>query len=290
MRLFGKLMGVAIVACIGAGCQDVDDGRLEGGPVRSGATVQLALSGADFSGHSVQVVGRRVDGSNNLRPADTQYRCDNAFDHCFDLAGTAPTLTIPGLCASTDYPQNGYWTFDYALHTGPCAAGHATGERLNDADSAADRYNLQCYDSADLYTRSYANQSWQETLLPGTNENSVVCMTTNASNTVGFSSCSVEREGTGELVLDCGCTPVADSCECDALSDGAAGNLQSNGAGRCVLDPDADVPCSVVCCATGLTACTGRCVDTTSSTTSCGSCGNVCAGATPRCVSGSCVP
>ena len=289
MRWFGKVLGVAIVAGMAGACQG-PQGEPPDTSGHDGATVRLALSGADFSGHSVQVVGRRVDAAGQLRPADSQYRCDNSFDRCFDLSGSAPTLNIPGLCASTDFPQNGYWTFEYALHTGPCAGGRASGERLNDDDSATDRYNLQCYDSDDLYTRSHANQSWQETLQPGPNENSVVCMTTNASNTVEFSSCSVEHEGAGELVLDCGCTPVADTCQCDALADGASGNLQSNADGRCVIDPDAAAPCSIVCCATGLTACEGRCVDLGSSADACGTCGNVCGGATPRCVGGTCVP
>ena len=166
MRWFGKVLGVAIVAGMAGACQG-PQGEPPDTSGHDGATVRLALSGADFSGHSVQVVGRRVDAAGQLRPADSQYRCDNSFDRCFDLSGSAPTLNIPGLCASTDFPQNGYWTFEYALHTGPCAGGRASGERLNDDDSATDRYNLQCYDSDDLYTRSPANQSWQETLQPG---------------------------------------------------------------------------------------------------------------------------
>jgi hypothetical protein len=280
-------MGVACAAgMVAVACGSAGGGA--GGPaVSDNGTMNLALSGGDFTGNSVRIVGTRVNALGAASPADSKYRCNSMFDTCFDLSGSSPVVTVEGLCPSKNFPQNGYWTFDYEVYSAGCVAGAPTGTRLNDSNTVTNPYNFQCYDSRDLFSQDYANQTHQVTVLPGPNDASVACLTTNGKQGFAFTSCAIEAQSSSALVLDCGCSYLGSACSCAALS---GTNLQNDASATCVIDASAPLQCAVVCCATGLHACSGSCVNFTSDPSHCGNCTTVCSGATPNCVSGVCAP
>ncbi len=261
-------------------------GDPSGGVKAKDGTVRLSLSGGDFTGNSVEIIGTRVDSNGDPLPADSKYRCINSFDECFDLSGTNPTVSTDGLCPSEDVPKNGYWTFQYLVYDGPCSGGHGSGTLLNDTGNPN---NFTCYDSHDVFAQLHPNETYQETIEKGINDNSIACLTENATKYFDFTSCAITSQSSSELILDCGCTYESLTCICASLSDGIDGNLQNDGAGVCTIDPDAPNPCDIVCCATGLTDCSGACVDTDTDSDNCGTCGNACT-VGQTCVAGVCTP
>jgi hypothetical protein len=282
MRVCGGLLvaGLAAGACGGT---DTDGA----GPVSDNGTMNLALSGGDFTGNSVRIVGTRVNGAGLASPADSKYRCDSAFDACFDLTGSNPAVSVDGLCPSKNFPQNGYWTFRYEVYSSGCVGGAPTGTLLNDPDTATNPYNFECYDSRDLFRQAHPNETYQVTVAPGQNDASIACLTTNGTQNFAFSSCAIENQSSSELVLDCGCTYSGSACSCAALS---GTNLQNDASATCVIDASAPLQCAVVCCATGLHACTGACVNFQTDPNHCGNCATACSGGTPNCVAGVCAP
>lgn len=162
-----RALAIAVVAggLLTTGCGVVD--ARDEAPY---ATLWLELSpGApNFNGHSVRIIGRRAVG------ADTKYPCLSAFDSCvpFDAAGWAG---LDQLCPSHQVPWSN-WTFDYRLYT-DTACGQLGGYLLNAPGNPND---FVCYDSTDIFERSSPNQTVGEILLPGVNENVVVCLTTNS--------------------------------------------------------------------------------------------------------------
>ncbi|MFM2154049.1 MAG: Stigma-specific protein Stig1, partial [Pseudomonadota bacterium] len=145
--------------------------------------------------------------------------------------------------------------------------------------------NFECFDTRDLFSQDYPNQTHQVTVLPGQNDASIACLTTNGTQSFAFSSCAIETQSSTELMLDCGCTYSGNACSCAALS---GSNLQNDASATCVIDASAPRPCAVVCCSTGLHACSGACVNLQTDTGNCGTCGHACTAPTPYCVSGAC--
>jgi hypothetical protein len=274
---WGSVRGLGAAALLLAACTGNGGGD-------GAADVRMHLSGLTFSGNSVRIRGTRVAPGGAARPADTKYRCANAVDRCFDLTGTNPSVEIRGLCATPNVPMAD-WTFEYEIYSAAGCQGGG-GSLMNDG---ANSRNFQCFDSEDLYTRAHPNTTYEESLLPGPNDRSIACLSLNAATRFAFTSCSIEAEGTGALVLDCGCTATGGGCDCAELTSGPGGNLQDDADGRCAIDPSAPLACSIVCCATGLQACAGACVDTAADAANCGGCGLACAPG-KACVSGACAP
>jgi hypothetical protein len=183
---------------------------------------------------------------------------------------------------SADGGGTGFWTFQYLIYSSTCSGGHGTGTLLNAPGNPND---FACFDSHDVFTQAHPNETFEETLGRGMNDNSIACLTSNANKTFSFIDCAIQSQTASELVLDCGCTmPDAGTCNCGSLS---SSNLQNDGNAKCTIDPNAPTPCSVVCCSTGLTDCNGVCSNLSNDGNHCGSCSNVC-GPSSSCVGGVC--
>jgi hypothetical protein len=176
------------------------------------SSIQLQVSGADFSGNSIRICGARQE------VADAKYACDSDLldtsDECpcfdFNADGTLVTpggAAVTGLCPSVNVPQAD-WAFSYELFSAP----GCQGTQLNDGAN-----NFTCFDSRDLASQAHPNQSI-EALAPGPNVNHVLCLTTNASKDWSFATCSIETTTAdtvgGHFRLDCGCTPTDGACDC----------------------------------------------------------------------------
>ncbi|MCL2778105.1 MAG: IPT/TIG domain-containing protein [Polyangiaceae bacterium] len=255
------------------------------------ASMKFALSGVDFTGNSVRVCGSR--------PApDPKYRCNpsltpdveagtDAGNACpcfnFNADGSlvdshgAPAL-ITGLCPSADFPAAN-WAFSYALFSAPDCGG----TQLNDGT-----HNFTCYDSTDLATQAFPNQSADDVLNPGLNTNHVLCNTVNAPKQWSFGSCATATTAAdtaaGDVRFDCGCTLVAGTCDC-----GTGGVTETDLEDGCAFDP---VSCEIVCssggrCLPWMIDCNGECIDPKTSNTYCGASGD-CQGANAgvTCISG----
>jgi len=206
----------------------------------------FAISGGDFTGNSVRICGSR--------PApDPKYRCNpsltpdveagtDAGDACpcfnFNADGSlvdsnGVPVVITGLCPSADFPPAN-WDFSYAIFTEP----NCGGTQLNDGT-----HNFTCYDSTDIATQAFPNQSANDVLDPGLNTNHILCNTVNASKQWDFTSCAAATTpadtAAGNFRFDCGCTLVEGTCTC---GDGGvtAGDLENG----CAFDP---VSCNIVC-------------------------------------------
>lgn len=228
------------------------------------ATAVLRMNGPpknpNFCGNSVRICGDRVP------EADPKYFCRNhlsgrkhlshpcATDPCapepecpcfnFQADGELGVATngsdvLSELCPSVDLNSNGTnsdgkWTFKYRIFTGTdCTGEQMTGEPGNP-------HNLVCYDSSDIPARDFPNETHEETLDPGENENHIICLTENAHKGWDFSSCAiVTPDPPAEFEMDCGChlvNPANPTCECDQDIP-----LTPD----CVADPSRD--CHIVC-------------------------------------------
>lgn len=94
------------------------------------------------------------------------------------------------------------------------------------------------------------------------------------------------------FTVSCGLFPALDDLGGDAstvVTDGGADGGSTDGAVDAIVNADAPLDTSPTAkCDGGLTACGTTCVDTTTSSTSCGSCGHDCLGGT--CSAGKCQP
>ena len=112
------------------------------------------------------------------------------------------------------------------------------GTQLNDGT-----HNFTCYDSTDIATQAFPNQSANDVLNPGLNINHVLCNTVNASKSWNFGSCATATTAADAAAnavrFDCGCTAIAGTCTC---GDGGVtvGDLEAG----CSFDP---VTCEIVC-------------------------------------------
>ena len=185
------------------------------GAATAQSSITFALPSASFSGNSVLICGERD------LPADPKYRCVSALGtpdggtcSCFNFAQDGslidPSTGLPpvinDLCPSEDFP-NADWTFTYSVFT----EADCGGTQLNDGTN-----NFTCFDSRDLLSQANPNESI-EPLVPGPNENHILCLTTNASKTFNFESCAINTTATSIPAVqrfDCGCTP-ADGGGCD---------------------------------------------------------------------------
>ncbi|MCL2723720.1 MAG: hypothetical protein FWD69_04705 [Polyangiaceae bacterium] len=219
--LFAPVLVIALIfAC--SSKESPEDGT--GGDSEDGhASVTFALSGGDFTGNSVRICGSRP-------PPDPKYRCSSSLTSnvdgacpCFNFAAdgslidpaTGQPVVITGLCSSTAAPPAN-WSFQYEVFS----EQDCTGTRINDGT-----HNFTCYDSHDISTRAFPNQSVNDVLSPGANTNYVLCTTTNASKSWNFANCiattTVTDIAAGISRYDCGCTPAAGgTCDC---GDGGVG-------------------------------------------------------------------
>jgi hypothetical protein len=178
------------------------------------STVGMALSGADFAGNSVQITGTRST------VADPKYPCASTATDCFDFdAAGHPLDPMSGangfsdLCPTEDLSAagaTGTWTFTYTIYSAPgCAAGGGT---VLNAPLNPD--NFVCYDIADIAAELNPNETVGETLLPGANANTIVCISEGANKTFDFNACN-ELTPAPDLLLDCGCALLASGgCTC----------------------------------------------------------------------------
>ncbi|MCL2723662.1 MAG: hypothetical protein FWD69_04410 [Polyangiaceae bacterium] len=225
------LVAALIFACSSNSMNQDDTGGSDGN-----ASMTFALSGGDFTGNSVRICGSR--------PApDPKYRCNDSLTPdieagtdagdacpCFNfnpdgslVDGTGAPAVITGLCPSADFPTAN-WAFSYALFSAPDCGG----TQLNDGT-----HNFTCYDSTDIASQTFPNQSAEDVLNPGLNTNHVLCNTDNASKSWNFGSCATATTpadtDAGNVRFDCGCTPAAGTCDC---GDGG------------VMDADLEIGCS----------------------------------------------
>lgn len=202
------------------------------------AALQMSVSGLSFSGNSVRIVGNRsVD-------ADSKYPCLNEIDTCLNFDVDGKVEDVSGLCPSENVP-NGDWTFDYTVFSDIDCGGVV----INDLNNPN---NFVCYDSQDLFTRAHPNQTVNETLHRGGNQNFIECLTQNASKSFDFNACTIVEDSKATSVdpatleLDCGCTPASTPNACDCTQD--MSNLEAG----CEFDP---LTCNIVCQASNPPAC-----------------------------------
>ncbi|MCL2779101.1 MAG: hypothetical protein FWD73_13960 [Polyangiaceae bacterium] len=185
----------------------------DGGSGYETASMTLALSGADFTGNSVRICGSRS-------APDAKYRCTSTLTPCpcFNFAAdgslvdpaTGMPAAIPDLCSSSDLPAAN-WTFQYEVFS----ALDCSGTQLNNG-----AHNFTCYDSHDVSTQAFPNQSANEVLNSGVNTNHVLCTSLNASKSWDFLSCVIattpDEAAAGAKRYDCGCTltPAGGTCTC----------------------------------------------------------------------------
>ncbi|MCL2725040.1 MAG: VWA domain-containing protein [Polyangiaceae bacterium] len=235
----------ALVAALIFACSSSSTNDNRGGS-NGNATMTFTLSGGDFTGNSVRICGSR--------PApDPKYRCNpsltpdveagtDAGDACpcfnFNADGSlvdanGVPAAITGLCPSADFPTAN-WDFSYALFSEPDCGG----TQLNDGT-----HNFTCYDSKDVATQAFPNQSANDVLNPGPNINHVLCNTVNASKSWNFMSCATATTpadtAAGDIRFDCGCTPDAGTCDC-----GNGGVTEADLEAGCLFDP---VTCNILC-------------------------------------------
>lgn len=238
MLTVGAVAGMATIAALSA-CHtatSVDGTSTD----ETMAHAALALSvPPDYSGVTVLIQGIRTPAANGL------YGCRSAVTGCFSLDADGYATSLPDgapgfdeLCPTRDVPV-GDWTFSYTIYSGP----DCTGTVLNDGT-----HNLVCYDINDIAARLHPNQTFQEPLGPGENENRILCLTVDAEKTFNLNVCEVldgDPNGHGPIVLDCGCAPCAPDdvqCQPQCLCPGNYGALP-------VLPADCqfDESCSIVC-------------------------------------------
>lgn len=222
-----KQIGFSLIATLGLVAASCGENRVQENIPTS--TLTMNLNGGDFSNTSVRIIGNRSVA------ADSKYRCNNSFNSCFALTGSNPSVTVEGLCPSTNAPS-GTWTYTYEIYS----SSDCTGSVLNnwDADAGQSPNNFVCYDSRDLFAQARRNTTYQVNVQPGTNDAAIACLTTNGQNNFSFSSCAVTTST--PLTLDCGCTNTSGTCSCGTLKAGTGGNLPSN----CSMSAPA---CSIVC-------------------------------------------
>ncbi|MCL2778233.1 MAG: hypothetical protein FWD73_09530, partial [Polyangiaceae bacterium] len=211
-----------------------------GGNSGGNASMTFAIAGGDFAGNSVRICGSRT-------APDPQYRCiasltPNPEDECpcfnFSADGSlvesngAPVV-ISDLCPSADTPPAN-WNFTYELFSEP----DCEGTQINDGT-----HNFTCYDSTDIASRAFPNQSAEDVLNSGLNTNHIVCATENASKQWNFTNCATTTTpadiAAGASRYDCGCTPAAGTCDC-----GAGGVTETDLEDGCAFDP---ATCEIVC-------------------------------------------
>ncbi|MCL2777241.1 MAG: hypothetical protein FWD73_04490 [Polyangiaceae bacterium] len=133
------------------------------------ASITFAFAGGDFTGNSVRICGSR--------PApDETYECSPLLScSCFNfnadgnlVDSTGALAVVTGLCPSADSPSAN-WSFDYGLFSAPDCGG----TQLNDGT-----HNSVCYDSTDIATQAFPNQSTNVVLNPGLNTNHILCNAT----------------------------------------------------------------------------------------------------------------
>ncbi len=173
------------------------------------ASVGMAITvPPDFSGVSVFIQGTRTPPANGSHI----YGCLSSASDCFTLDpngfATSTTTGAPGfggLCPSDDDPV-GDWTFTYAFYDDASCGGNG-GTQLNDG-----QHNFVCYAASDIGTRAYPNETYEEVISEGQNENNVLCLTEDAIKTFNFTVCDVldgDPDAPGPIMLDCGCTPCS---------------------------------------------------------------------------------
>jgi hypothetical protein len=162
-------------------------------------------------GDSVFIQGTRDTMANGI------YGCLSSVSGCFQLdpdGFATSTTTDPtngtitggpgfgGLCPSDDDPV-GDWTFTYTFYDG----ANCTGTVLDDGN-----HDFVCYAAGDIGARAHPNETNEEVLSEGTNENNVFCLTEDATKTFNFTVCDVldgDPDAPGPIQLDCGCTPCS---------------------------------------------------------------------------------
>ncbi|MCL2725802.1 MAG: hypothetical protein FWD69_15350, partial [Polyangiaceae bacterium] len=235
-----------LVAALIFACSSNSTNQEGTGGSNGNASMTFALSGGDFTGNSVRICGSR--------PApDPKYRCNSSLtpdidagtdagDACpcfnFNADGSlvdssgAPAV-ISGLCPSMDFPAAN-WAFSYAVFS----ATDCGGTQLNDGT-----HNFTCYDSTDIASQAFPNQSAEDVLNPGLNTNHILCNTENAFKSWSFGSCATATTPVdtvaGAIRFDCGCTPAAGTCDC-----GNGGVTEADLEDGCSFDP---ATCNIVC-------------------------------------------
>ncbi|MCL2778209.1 MAG: VWA domain-containing protein [Polyangiaceae bacterium] len=212
-----------------------------GGNSGGNASMTFAIAGGDFAGNSVRICGSRT-------APDPQYRCIASLTPhpedecpCFNFAAdgslvesaTGAPLVISNLCPSADNPPAN-WNFSYELFSEP----DCEGTQINDGT-----HNFTCYDSTDIGSLAFPNQSAEDVLNPGMNTNHILCTTENAAKSWNFTSCTTATiladRAAGDARYDCGCTLVAGICDC-----GPGGITAADLEAGCFFQP---VTCNILC-------------------------------------------
>lgn len=195
------------------------------------ASVSFAQTG-NFSGNSVRICGARNPA------ADTQYPCASDLA---DLGGTAGSCgpcrnfladgtlqggAIESLCPTdVNLPSGATWSFTYEIWTEPDCSGTV----LN-ADGNPN--NFVCYDSQDLATQSFPNQSVNVTVtLEGPNVREIFCVSEGSTKDWQVHGCTA----LGANLYDCECSLVEGVCACDGVDELPSG---------CVFDGSCNLDCS----------------------------------------------
>ena len=172
----GGIAGIAgLVGLVGlaatSGCSKDADPADEG-PT---STVNMALSGADFSGNSVSITATRAG------LADGKYPCSSGpITTCFNFdAAGHPIDPVSGangfvdLCPTEDVNGAGGsggiagdWTFTYTIYSQQNCVGTVLS-----APGVSNSNNFVCYDINDLFTQLHPNETFEESLAPGSQEN-----------------------------------------------------------------------------------------------------------------------
>jgi hypothetical protein len=289
------------------------------------ASVSMAVTSSqpNFTGNSILITGTRAPF------ADLKYRCDNSVSGCFnftmsgDLTGvTSPYVGAPGfteLCPSNDLDDMGHpggtWSFTYEVYVGGNCMGTVLAGGPNPPDATT---NFSCFDHTDIVTQHDPDETVGESLVPGSNTNTIICLTHDASKSFDFNSCA-EISGpttsgvTTSVTLDCACTlgpnlmppcvcPQFDTsappsgCAADPMNNCYVTCTSSCGGPMSMCTTNADC-CSGVCgatthtcsgaCPNGDVLCGTVCTNTSTDPANCGMCGHVCP-MTSSCSGGAC--